>query len=580
MSSESTACSADAAAASAAATKAHTFSSALVPADATPPVNNFVNALLTDMYQITMTYSYWKGGRHNEHSVFDMFFRKNPFKGEFTLFCGLEESLKYIQTFRFTPEHIAYLKSIMPTAEPAFFDYLGALDCSDVKIYAMAEGMVVFPRVPLMRLEGPLAVVQLLETTLLNICNFASLMCTNAVRHRLAVGPEKKLIEFGLRRAQGPDGAMSATRYSYIGGFDGTSNVLGGHLFGMTPMGTHAHSLVSVYVSLDDLSTRTLDGHDIVGMALQYREEMGYKLASNGELAAFISYAQAFPSAFLALVDTYDTLSSGVPNYICIALALSKLGYTPTGIRLDSGDLAYLSKAARAMFVAADARYGTTLAKNSKVVVSNDINEAVLHALNDQGHEIDTFGIGTNLVTCQAQPALGMVYKLVEIGGQPRIKLSQDPGKITIPGRKEAFRLVGAEGVPILDVVVRVGEARPAPGRRMLCRHPADDKKRAFVTPSVVIPLLRLVWKGSKTAFEGDAEAAAAAGLPATGVNLRAPFPHIEEVRSFVAAQLTMLREDHVRHLNPTPYKVSVSQELFGYMNDVLMEAMPVPELK
>ena len=228
-----------------------------------------------------MTYAYWKAGRHNEYAIFDMFFRKNPFDGEFTIFAGLEEAIKFVQTFKFQPDHIEYLKTVMPTCEPAFFgkivigvmlwpckycdfrrnsaDYLAGLDCSYMKVYAIAEGTVVFPRVPLLRIEGPLAVGQLLETTLLNLCNYSSLVCTNAARHRLAAGASKTLLEFGLRRAQGPDGAMSATRYSFMGGFDGTSNVLGGMAFGMKPIGTHAHSFVCSYVGLEDLTTRLID---------------------------------------------------------------------------------------------------------------------------------------------------------------------------------------------------------------------------------------------------------------------------------------------------------------------------------
>lgn len=175
----------------------------------------------------------------------------------------------------------------------------------------------------------------------------------------------------------------------------------------------------------------------MVEKALAYRTELGYTIASNGELAAFIAYAQAFPDSFLALVDTYDTLSSGVPNFIAVALTLARdCGHKAWGVRLDSGDLAYLSKETRRMFKKADERYGTSLATDCKIVASNDINESVLTSLNDQGHEVDSFGIGTNLVTCQAQPALGMVYKLVEINGTPRIKLSQDQGKVTIPGAK------------------------------------------------------------------------------------------------------------------------------------------------
>ena len=294
---------------------------------------------------------------------------------------------------------------------------------------------------------------------------------------------------------------------------------------------------------------------------------------------------QAFPDGFLALVDTYDTLQSGVPNFICVALALRECGYAAAGVRLDSGDLAYLSKETRRLFLETDARYGSELAK-CNIVASNDINESVLHALNDQSHCIDTFGIGTNLVTCQAQPALGMVYKLVEIKGEPRIKLSQDASKITIPGRKEAYRLIGAEGVPILDLVIRVGEMRPEARKRTLCRHPFEEKLRAYVTPSHVIPLLRLVWKGKRARLDGYVEGeedGAAAAAAAAGAerphNMRVVFPPLAELRAFVAAQLALVREDHLRPLNPTPYKVSVSTELYHYIHEMWMKEIPVSEL-
>ena len=234
------------------------MASKLVPATSQPPSNAFVSPMLTDMYQVTMAYAYWRAGRHDDAATFDMFFRKNPFGGEFTIFAGLEECIKFVQTFRFTPEHIAHLRRHLPTADPAFWDYLGSIDCSGVKIYAVAEGTVVFPRVPLLRVEGPLALGQLLETTLLNLCNYASLVCTNAARFRLAAGADKQLLEFGLRRAQGPDGAMSASRYTYMGGFDGTSNLLASQLYDIKPVGTHAHSLVSAFVSVDDLPSRMI----------------------------------------------------------------------------------------------------------------------------------------------------------------------------------------------------------------------------------------------------------------------------------------------------------------------------------
>jgi nicotinate phosphoribosyltransferase len=280
-------------------------------------------------------------------SVFDLFFRTNPFKGEFTVFAGLEEALKLLSTFRFSASDIAYLRTAMPSAEEGFWPWLAALDCSAVRLYAVAEGTVVFPREPLLRVEGPLAVCQLLETTLLNLCNFASLVTTNAARMRLAAGVDATVLEFGLRRAQGPDGAMSASRYAFMGGCDATSNVAAGKAFGVPIRGTHAHSMVCAYTSLEDLSTRMLGDKDIVALALKYREELGFHIASKGEMAAFIAFAQAFPKNLLCLVDTYDTLNSGVPNYICVALALLECGYEPRGIRLDSGDLAYLSKEAR-----------------------------------------------------------------------------------------------------------------------------------------------------------------------------------------------------------------------------------------
>jgi nicotinate phosphoribosyltransferase len=447
----------------------------------------------------------------------------------------------------------------MPTCAPAFFDYLAALDLSAVKIYSVNEGSVVFPRIPLVRVEGPLGVCQLLETVLLNLTNFACLMTTNASRFRLAAGADKKLMEFGLRRAQGPDGAMSASRYAYMGGFDGTSNVLAGKVFDIDVKGTHAHSFVCSFMGLDDLRTRMLDGVDIVSEIEKYRAEMGWGHTNQGELAAFISYAQAFPDGFLALVDTYDTLRSGVPNFLLVALALSKLGHAPLGVRLDSGDLAWLSRETRRLFREVSGAYGVRF-ESLQIFASNDINEAILLSLNDQGHEIDAFGIGTHLVTCQAQPALGMVYKLVEIDGRPRIKLSQEPTKVTIPGRKEAYRLIGGEGVPLVDLLLRVGEMKPCVGVKMLCRDPFNEKRRCYITPSKVLPMHALVFDG-----------------PAGGIVV--PRPSLSELRLFVQAQIAMMRQDHLRLLNPTPYKVAVSAELYTFMHDLWQREDPIAEL-
>jgi nicotinate phosphoribosyltransferase len=526
------------------------------------PTNKLVNPMLTDFYQLTMAYAYWKAGMHEEEAVFDLFFRKNPFRGEFAIYAGLEEKLRLLENFHFSSDHIAYLKDQMPQCDKRFFDWLKNVDCSGMKIYALKEGTISFPRVPLMRVQGPIAVGQLLETAFLTLTNYPSLMTTNAARYRLVVGFEKSLIEFGLRRAQGPDGGVSASRYSYMGGFDGTSNVLAGFLFRVPLKGTHAHSYVQSFTGIGDLKNRTLVGadgkaHDFVKMVLEIRAESALNNTNEGELASFIAYAQAFPKGFLALVDTYDTLKSGVPNFICVALGLLKLGYKPVGVRLDSGDLSYLSRATRKMFMDIGAKTNPDLSK-CLIFASNEINRDVLISLRQQGHEIDAFGIGTHLVTCDDQPAMGCVYKLVEARGIPRIKVSQELGKMTIPGEKEVYRLFGEDGYSLLDLMIRVGDKPPEPGKRILCHHPFDHIKRVYVAPSKVTPLHHCVWDGKRTSPE----------VP------------LNECRDYVLSQLRSTREDHLRDINPTPYKVSVSEELYNYVYHLWAEESPVTELR
>jgi nicotinate phosphoribosyltransferase len=526
------------------------------------PTNKLVNPMLTDFYQITMSYAYWKAGMHKEEAVFDLFFRKNPFRGEFAIYAGLEEKLRLFENFHFSDGHIAYLKEQMPQCEKGFFEWLKSVDCSRMKIYAFKEGTISFPREPLMRVQGPIAVGQLLETSMLTLTNYPSLMTTNAAKYRLTVGFDKGLIEFGLRRAQGPDGGVSASRYSYMGGFDGTSNVLAGYLFGVPIRGTHAHSYVQSFTGIKDLKNNTLVGadgkvYDFVKMVLEIRTELGFHYSNEGELTSFIVYAQAFPREFLALVDTYDTLKSGVPNFICVALGLLKLGYKPIGVRLDSGDLSYLSRGTRKMLKEIGARTDPDLSK-CLILASNEINKSVLISLKEQGYEIDTFGIGTHLVTCDDQPAMGCVYKLVEAKGIPRIKLSQELSKMTIPGKKEAYRLFGEDGYSLLDLMVRVGDKPPEPAKRVLCHHPFDHIKRVYVTPSKVIPLHYCVWDGKRI-------------YPEVPLN---------ESRDYVLNQLRSTREDHLRDINPTPYKVSVSEELYDYVYHLWAEESPVTELK
>lgn len=273
--------------------------------------------------------------------MFDLFFRKNPFGGEFCIFAGLDECLGYVSTFEFQDDDIDYLRTIMPHCENEFWVYLRGLDCSEMKIYAQQEGALVFPREPLIRVEGPLAVGQLLETCLLNLVNFPSLVATNAARMRLAAGEDYSLLEFGLRRAQGPDGGVSASKYAYIGGFDGTSNVTAGKLTNIAVKGTHAHAFVMCYSSLDELKLpfepKPKDGSapvDFIQLSKDKLGVLGFSPGSTneGELAAFIAYAQAFPDGFLALVDTFDTINSGVKNFLAVALALKDIGYRANGV--------------------------------------------------------------------------------------------------------------------------------------------------------------------------------------------------------------------------------------------------------
>jgi nicotinate phosphoribosyltransferase len=269
----------------------------------------------------------------------------------------------------------------------------------------------------------------------------------------------------------------------------------------------------------------------------------------------------SFPNSFLCLIDTYDTLQSGLRNFVLVSLALNDLGYTPRGIRLDSGDLSYLSLECEYMFHEMGDRYQRPFFYDLEIVASNDINESVLHSLNKQGHAITMFGIGTNLVTCQGQPALGCVYKLVEIDGEPRIKLSDDIEKVLIPGRKVAYRLFGEAGWPLLDLLVGRNETdQPATGERVLCRHPFIEQKRVAVIPKRVIKLHSLVFDGKNGVVSGQ--------------------PTLNETRRFVNDQVNRTRADLLRYINPGEYKVSVSENTFRFLHHLWQSETPVRELR
>ena len=522
------------------------------------PYDAYIRPMLTDHYQITMAYSYWKNGSHMDPSVFEAFFRKCPFKGEFAVFAGVDEVQRFLKEFRFRVEEVDFLRTALPQGcDEGFFQWLSSIDASSLQVYALPAGTLCFPKIPVIRIEGPLAVAQLCETTILNLINFASLAATNATRFVHAAGESKTMVEFGLRRAQGPDGAMTASKYCYLGGFHATSNVLAGMKHGIPVSGTHAHAYVSSYISEEDLKLRTLGDFDLMTLSKQYRDDMGVQ-GNDGELVAFVSYALAFPTHFLALVDTYDTLNSGIPNFLCVALALYKAGFQAVGIRLDSGDLSFISRKARELFKSAALRYDLPFLASLTIVASNEINERVLLSLKEQGHEIDMFGVGTHLVTCQSQPALGMVYKLVEIRGHPRIKLSDEKEKVTLPGKKLPYRLYGAGNIPLLDLLVPDNEQVPQPGERLLVRHPFEETKRAYVTPVRVECLSVLIWDHGTVL----------------------PLSTLEEGRSRVKQQMASMRQDYTRFLNPTPYKVSVTDALFRYLAELWMEELPIRELR
>lgn len=358
-------------------------------------------ALLTDMYQLTMAYGYWKSGRADTQAVFHVFFRRNPFGGGYTVACGLEGAINFIENFRYSQEDLEYLASQTgatgkPLFEEAFLRYLGELRLT-VDLDAVPEGTAVFPHEPLVRVAGPVLHCQLLETPLLNLVGFPTLIATKAARICQAARGEP-VLEFGLRRAQGPDGGLMASRAAYVGGCTGTSNALAGEIFGIPAKGTHAHSWVMLF---------------------------------EDEREAFASYAAAMPDNCLLLVDTYNSLD-GVRHAIEIGKRLRDSGQKLLGIRLDSGDLAYLSIEARRLLD--EAGFADAL-----IVASNELDEHVIDSLHTQGARIDVWGVGTRLATGFDEPALGTVYKLSAVrDGQGRwqykVKLSEQAAKITTPG--------------------------------------------------------------------------------------------------------------------------------------------------
>ncbi len=386
--------------------------------------------LLTDLYQLTMAYGYWKAGRATEEAVFHLFYRKNPFKGNYAIACGLQDVVEFLVQFQFTPSDIRYLETLKgaddaPLFEADFLAYLAAMDFS-CDVDAMPEGTVVFPHEPILRIKGPLIQAQLIETALLNIINFQTLIATKSARIVTAAQGDM-VLEFGLRRAQGIDGGLSASRAAYIGGCHATSNVLASKIYGIPVKGTHAHSWV-----------------------MSFEEEE----------AAFLAYAATMPNNCVFLVDTYDTIK-GVKKAIKVGRKLRKKGHQLLGIRLDSGDLAALSSKARTLLDKAGF-------EATKIVASDSLNEYKLAVLKERGAKITVWGIGTNLVTAEDQPALGGVYKLAATrkkgaAWKYKIKLSDTPIKTSTPGLLQVRRYFMSDGKPFGDMIWNIENSEPIP---------------------------------------------------------------------------------------------------------------------
>ena len=466
--------------------------------------------MLTDLYQLTMMYGYFKRGMGTNEAVFDLFFRKTRENSAYAVMAGLESVIDYINGLHFSEEDLDYLRSLNLFDE-SFMDYLRQLHFTG-EIYAMPEGTIVFPYEPLLRVKAPIMEAQLVETALLNLVNHQTLIATKASRVVYAANGDS-VLEFGLRRAQGPDAGIYGARAAIIGGCDATSNVLTGQLFDIAVRGTHAHSWV---MSFPD------------------------------ELSAFRAYAETFPSSCMLLVDTYDTLRSGVPNAIRTFDELRAKGYEPIGIRLDSGDLAYLSKKAREMLDAAGYQ-------KAKIFASSDLDETVIRDLKAQGACIDVWGVGTRLITSDDCPALGGVYKL---GGEfvngelvPKIKLSDNPAKVTNPGYKKVYRLYKKKnGKAIADLITLhdevIDESKP-----LRLFDPVQTWKSMVITDYTARELLVPVFIDGKQVYES---------------------PDIKQIQAYAKQELASMWEEYKRLLNPHVYKVDLSDKLYDLKRSLI----------
>lgn len=478
-------------------------------------------SLLTDFYQLTMSYAAWKTGQAHKEGVFDLYFRRNPFEGGYAIHAGLESVLEFVENFKINSEECQFLSKLTaangePLFEPAFIDYLSHLRLT-LDIEAIPEGRVVFANEPLYRIQGPILQCQLIETPLLNMVNFETLIATKASRVREAAGHDQ-ILEFGLRRAQGIDGGLSASRAAYIGGVDATSNILAGKMFGIPLRGTHAHSWV---MSFDD------------------------------ELEAFRTFAKAMPNNCVLLVDTFDTLE-GVKKAVQVGLEMKSRNEHMLGIRLDSGDLAYLSIEARKILDEAGL-------KDVKIVASNDLDENLILSLKQQGAKIDVWGVGTKLVTAYDQPALGGVYKLAAMREhqgvfQNRIKLSEQAVKTTNPGIHQVRRFT-VEGFFVGDMIYDV---RAIPKNDFVMMDPFDPTRRkVFSQNDSFEDLLKPVVKNGKIIYQN---------------------PSLEEIKSVRAHDISKLHPTSRRFTFPHVYPVGLESGLQSIKNEMILNLRGIRE--
>lgn len=477
--------------------------------------------MLTDLYQINMLYAHFMNGKKDQEVVFDMFFRKNPSQSGYAVAAGLEQVIEYIEQLKFTEDDIAYLKSIYPYEDP-FLDELRSIRFTG-ECYAVPEGSIVFPQEPLLRIKASVFQAQLIETAILNIVSHQTLIATKASRVKEAANGGF-LMEFGLRRAQGPDAGLYGARAAYIGGIQATSNVLAGKEFGIPIKGTHAHAYIQSYPT---------------------------------EYEAFEAFSRIFPTNSILLVDTYDTLKSGVPNAIAVFKKMKKeLGdqFTRFGIRLDSGDLAYFSKEARQMLDHAGF-------PEALIVASSDLDEYLIRDLILQGAQIDAWGVGTKLITSNDCPSLGGVYKLVaetEDGVLiPKIKISENPGKVTNPGYKKVVRFYHKHnGRAIVDLIMLAEE--PIPEREFIAFDPVNTWKRKRIKDFTAKELLQPIFVNGDLVYDQ---------------------PSLEEVSAYAQTEKASFSPEFLRLVNPHIYHVDLSSKLWQLKNELLAEERHVEDI-